>query len=217
MSKNKFSTLFLICIMLLLSACAKTKMTEHWDDQNYDGPKIKNVLVLGLFKDDVNRRTFEATFANRFRSKTLQATPGYKLMLKPDDYDTKEEIIKAVEKINADAVLVTHFKSSTLRKDNETAYINFEARVMYDDELFSRYGRYGYGGYYGMVYEAVYREGGMITDDIVTLETRLFSTKTGKVIWAGRSKSLNPKTAKMINKELVKLITKELEKNNFID
>lgn len=219
--------LLLLFIAALLSSCfAKTKLTETWSDPKYKGPQFKKILVIGLFKEDVHRRTFEATFANRVDKDIAEAIPGYKLMRKPEDCDTKEEVVAAVEKINADAVLISHYKGSDLRIDNETEYISFEARLLdyrdrYDDigygPGYGRYGRYGgYGDYYGTVYEAVLRPGGEVADTFVSLETRLYSVKTGNVVWAGISQSKNPKTAKMVNEDLVGLVIKDMQKSNLL-
>ncbi len=204
---------FVMAIMLGLSACSsQTRLYERWSDEQYSGPPLTKVLVLGVFKDDVQRRMFEATFAKEVNASGQQAVAGYTLMPNTDDFDTKKDILLAVKKVGADAVLITSYKG-TIEKQRDVP-----ARVDYVPSLGMSYGRYGYGyrGYYGSRYEAVYRPGYTTTDTIVQLETRVFSVAQEKLIWAGKSKSVNVSSSEKIVKELVKLVVDDMKKSALI-
>ncbi|MCU7800764.1 MAG: hypothetical protein KZQ70_11600 [gamma proteobacterium symbiont of Lucinoma myriamae] len=84
-------------LFLGLSACSsKTTLYERWNDEQYSGPALSKVLVLGIFKDDIQRRSFEATFVKEVNAGNKQAVAGYTLMPNPEDSDTKEDILAAV-------------------------------------------------------------------------------------------------------------------------
>lgn len=202
----------LITLLGLLSCSTQTKLYERWHDVAYSGPKLQKVLVLGIFKDDIRRRSFEATFVKEVDAEGKRAVAGYTLMPEKEDYDTKEEILAAVQKIGADSVLITSFKS-VIEKQREVP-----PRVDYVPRMGMRYGRYGYGygGYYGSTYEAVYRPGYTTTDTIVQLETRVFSVKDSKLIWAGKTKSVNASSAENIIKDLAKLVIKDMKNSGLI-
>ncbi len=156
MNQKNFITVLLLAVLLGLVSCSsKTRLYERWHDETYTGPKLQKVLVLGVFKDDIKRRSFEANFVKLVAAAGKQAVAGYTLMPDAEDSDSKEEIIAAVKKSGADSVLITSFKG-VIEKERE-----IPPRVEYIPSMGGGYGRYGYGygGYYGSTYAAVYRPG----------------------------------------------------------
>ena len=214
MKRNFFLVALLLAMILGLSACSsKTSLYERWHDEEYFGSKLQKVLVLGLFKDDIQRRLFESEFVKQVDASGKRAVAGYTLMPNNDDFDSKKDILAAVKKIGADSVLITSFKG-VIEKARE-----IPPRVDYRPRMGASYGRhgYGFGGYYGATYEAVYRPGYTTTDTIVQLETRVYSVKTEKLVWAGKTKSVNAASAQEIIKDLVSLITDDMKKHGLID
>ena len=206
-----FISLFSL-ILLGLSACSsQTRLYERWNDEQYSGPMLNKVLVIGIFKDDIQRRSFEANFVNEVNAGGKQAIAGYTLIPESENYHSKEDILAAVKKTAADSVLITSYEGS-IEKKREVA-----PRVDYVPNMggYGHYGR-GYRGYYGSRYAAVYRPGYTITDTIVQLETRVFSVADEKLVWAGKSKSINASSGEKIVKDLVKLIVKDMRESNLI-
>ncbi len=224
--RNCFSScLPLITAMFLItligcSSSSSTRLINLWHDPDYAGPKLQKVLVLGIFKDETQRRAFESTFVNQIDPSGKHAVAGYTLMPEMEDYDSKEEIMAAVEQSGADSVLITHFKGN-IKKAREVP-----GRVEYIPDAggpgagygVNRYGRYGYGygGYYGSTYQTVYRDGYTATESIVQLDTRVFSVATEKPVWSGFSKSINPQSGEKIIQQLVRLITADMRKIGLI-
>ncbi len=205
----------LISVMALLSVAScstQTKLYESWSDKEYLGPELEKVLVLGVFKDDIQRRMFEVNFVEEVDADGKKAIAGYTLMPKREDFDDKEDILAVVKKVGADSVLITSFKG-IIEKQHDVA-----PRIDYIPRMGMRYGRYGYGygGYYGSRYEAVYRPGYTVTDKIVQLETRVYSVKNEKLVWAGKTKSVNASSAKSVVKDLVTLVIKDMKENGLI-
>lgn len=203
----------LFTLFLGLSACSsQTTLYERWNDEQYSGPMLNKILVLGVFKDDIQRRSFEATFVKEVNAKNKQAVAGYTLMPEAEDYDSKEDILAVVKKMGADSVLITSYKG-TVEKQREVP-----PRVDYVPRMGMGYGRYGYGysGYYGSRYDTVYRPGYTVTDSVVQLETRVFSVANEKLVWAGKSKSVNVSSGEKLVKELVKLVVKDMKESGLI-
>ncbi len=211
-SKKTFLLLILSVLLGVVSCSNQTRLYERWNDEQYSGPKLQKVLVVGIFKDDLRRRSFEASFAKEVNKSGKQAIAGYTIMPEKEDFDSKEDILAAVQKTGADAVLITSFKG-VVEKQREVP-----ARVDYIPSAGMSYGRYGYGygGYYGSTYNAVYRPGYTVTDTIVQLETRVFSAKTEKLVWAGKTKSVNADSAEEIIKELVDVVVDDMKKSGLI-
>lgn len=210
---KRFVRFFISVSLLGLASCStQTKLYERWHDGEYFGPKLQKVLVLGVFKDDIQRRSFEATFSKEVDSEGKKAIAGYTLMPEKEDFDTKEDILAAVNKIGADSVLITSFKG-VVEKQRDVP-----PRVDYVPRTGMRHGRYGYGygGYYGSTYEAVYRPGYTVTDTIVQLETRVYSVKTEKLVWAGKTKSVNVSSGESVIKDLAALVINDMKKSGLI-
>jgi len=200
-------------LLIGLSACSsKTTLYERWNDEQYSGPALSKVLVLGIFKDDIQRRSFEATFVKEVNAGNKQAIAGYTLMPNPEDSDTKEDILAAVKKISADSVLITSYKGTEEKQREVPPRVDYVPRIGLG---YGRYG-YGYGGYYGSRYEMVYHPGYTVTDTIVQLETRVFSVADEKLIWAGKSKSVNVSSGEKIVKDLVRLVVKDMKESGLI-
>jgi hypothetical protein len=219
MGRSKIINRVAITALLLvffggLIACSsnQTRLYERWHDTTYSGGKLNKVLVLGIFKDDIQRRAFEANFVSAVEAGGKQAVAGYTLMPEKDDFDSKEDILAAVAKVGADAVLITSFKG-VIEKQRDVA-----PRVDYVQTNRGFYGRGygGYGGYYGATYDTIYRPGYTITDTIVQLDTRVYAVENEKLIWAGKTKSVNASSAKEITQELVGLVVDDMKKSGLI-
>lgn len=202
--------LMLVFSFIGLAACAgSTHLVERWNDESYvDQPKLKKVLVLGIFQDEVQRRAFEAEFVAQVNAGSDEAIAGYTLMPEQSDYDEKSEIAAAVAQAGADSVLITSFKGAS----KQQRYVP----PSYDYVPSMGMG-YGYGAYYGAAYQAVYRPGYTVTDTIVQLETRVYAVAEEKLIWAGNTQSINPESEKKITAELVKLVTNDMRKSGLIE
>lgn len=211
--RREMITLLILVIFFSLASCStQTRLYERWNDESYSGPKLQKVLVLGVFKDDIQRRSFESIFVKQVNSRSKQAVAGYSLMPEKDDFDSKEDILEAVNKVGADSVLITSYKGP-IEKQREVA-----PRVDYVPMMGMSYGRHGYGyrGYYGSTYAAVYRPGYTVTDTIVQLETRVYSVKNEKLVWAGKTKSVNVSSGEEVVKELVELVVDDMRKSGLV-
>jgi len=193
----------------LISCVSSTRLIESWHDENYtNGSKLESVLVLGVFQDDTKRRAFEAKFVELVNAGGKQAIAGYTLMPEKNDYDDEQDIIAAVSKINADAVLITSYKGT----DQQQRYI--PPSVDYAPAM--TYGGY-YGSYYGSAYRRAYSPGYTVTDTVVSLETRIYAVGSKKLVWAGNTKSVNSASSEKATEELVKIVTDDMRESGLIE
>jgi hypothetical protein len=71
-------------------------------------------------------------------------------------------------------------------------------------------------GYWGYGWGAAYSPGYMTTDQIVTVETLVFSVSQNKLVWAGQSKTTNPSNVDAFVGELVSVVGGQLRKDGIV-
>ncbi len=182
---------------VLIFACAGTKLIHTWVDEAHRGKPVSDILVIGLtYKGNEEvRRSFEDKFVAQLRAAGIEAISSVDAISIPADMKLeKDEILEAVSKFNNDAVIITHL----VDKEEKEVYT-------YADR---RHG--SYYGYYGWAY------GHSSTRSTVRLATNLYDVRTEKLIWSGKSETLNPDSTKQMIDDVVKAVIKDLQKNNLL-
>jgi len=185
--------------LLVLTSCAATTMSAVWKDPNYQGGKLKKVLVVGVAKDDVIRRLFEDEFTSRLKAHGTDAYPSYSLIASTEMLD--ENTVNAkIENLGMDALLVTRL----VNKKKETVYT---PGTVYRDSWYGYYSRgYGYAASPGYYTEY----------EVISLSTNIYETQTGKMIWSGLSDTVTGGSVETDIKELIDVITKSLSSDQLI-
>ncbi len=162
----------LAAVYLLLSvSCSTTTMKTVWKDKNYQDGKLQKIFVIGVSKNPTIRRVFEDEFAAQLKAHGTDAVTSYSLIPSEAMLD-KETVESKIKTLGADAVIVTRLHD---RKKH---------RVYSSDSLGDYQGWYGsYSRYYGA---ARYRND-FYEYETVSLETNLYETRNGKMIWSGLS------------------------------
>ncbi len=194
---------YTILSCFLIISCAGTSLTNTQVDESRRGKPVTDILVIGVTykeKEDV-RRSFEDRFVAQLKAAGVEAiSSGDAISIPADLMLQKDEILKAVNKFNNDAVIITH----VVGKEKKEVYTPGGRR----------YG--GYYGYYGRVYGYAHSPGYSSTNTSYRLETNLYDVKTEKLIWSGKSETLNPESSKQMIDDVIKEVIKDLQKNNLL-
>jgi len=188
---------------VLLIACAGTKLTHIQVDESHQGKPVSNIMVIGVTykeKEEV-RRSFEDRFVSQLRAAGVEAiSSGDAISIPADLMLEKDEILKAVNKFNNDAVIITHVVGKE------------------EKEVFTHTARSyrGYHGYYGRAYGYTHSPGYSSTKTFYRLATNLYDVKTEKLIWSGKSETLNPDSTMQMIDDVIKVVIKDLQKNNLL-
>lgn len=194
-------------LLLLLSGCSSTKLVTSWSDPTFSGLPLQNVLVVGVMKNDIQRKMYESQFVERISKGDIKGVPAHTII--PDSREPyNEELIRqAVEETGADAVIIACL--ADIEKKQRYVPPTYEYEPM-----FGR--RYGFNSYYGRTYRYVSTPGYTTTDTIVKLETTVFATGSGKMIWAGATRSFNPSSAESVVKKNADLIVKDMRDSGLL-
>jgi hypothetical protein len=177
-----------------MMSCTGTEVSQTRVDDAYKGPPVSNILVIAITGNEHNRRSYEKKFVARLKSVGVDAVASEAALTMPPDLQLKKEtILDVVDQYKNDAVIITQLIS----KEKE--------------EVFTRGGgrRIGFFSY-------TRDPGYSATNTTVRLETNLYDAKTGKLIWAGQSKTMSRDSTDQIINEVIKAVISNWQKNKLI-
>jgi hypothetical protein len=199
--------LLVLGLFWILSACSSTKITESWDNSEYSGPPAQKVLVVGMIKDAVTRRFFEQHFVAEAKKKGVDAIASYEFIPNPNDHDQREELIKLIKQTGANAVLVAQMKGI----DKDEKYV--PGRMDWFPDAYQGYGFYNY---YYRSYRAIYRPGYIGSDKYLKMQMRYFDVNSEKLLWAGNTRTKNPKSLVHTIETIARKVVSDLKGNGLL-
>ena len=211
LNQSIVKTLLLSGVIFLLSSCANTKISQSWVDPNHN-KSYNDLLIIGIAESEQNRRAYESYFTAELKDRKIESIASYTL-IKSDEQMDRETILKAIEGLEIDAVIVTHM----IAVDEETIY----RPGGYGGGAYGGgfYGGAHYGGlhsYYPHVNSYVHNPGYYTTHETYTLETNLYDVKSEELIWSARSRTFSPESVDEVIVDLTKLLIKDLEDKKLI-
>jgi hypothetical protein len=165
-----------------VAGCAPaTQLTNAWVDPSYKGPPFANVLVLGVSRNEGERRTFEDEFAAKLRATGMQAAAGYTVL--PENGGVPREVLEGVlKKIGADGAIVARVLDVDRRTAYSPGYVTVIPSVGYAR---------GFYGFYGSAM-AVSTPPSAYQYDVVVVETSLWQTRDASLVWSATTQTTDP-------------------------
>jgi hypothetical protein len=199
----------ILCVTLLgaamLAACGTvTKIPNAWRNPAHEGMPFKKIFVIGVGKNDANRRLFEDQFAAVLSGHGAVASPSYGA-LPHSERLSEEQVRGAIEGGGYDGVIVTRL----LGVEEKTEYIPPRTYTVP-----RHYG--GYYNYYGTTWDVVHQPGYFETHTIVRLETNLYDVGSGELVWSGQSETFNPDSLEDIIDSATQAVAKRLGDESLI-
>ena len=191
-----------LCALLLFSCSGTgTQITQKQVEDAYKGKPVSDILVIAITGNEHNRRVFEKKFVSQLKLVGIDAVSSEEAMPMPADLELKkEDILKAVDQYENDAVIITHL----IGKEEK--------------DVFTRGGS-PHGGFYGFYrsrYSYAHDPGYSSTSTTVRLETGLYDVKTEKLIWSGKSDTWSNEAKDQIINDVIKAVITELKNNKLI-
>ncbi len=178
-SGSKYAVGIAIISFGLLASCAGTKLVAQWKDDTHQGYPAK-IFVVGLSEEYGPRSLVEDEFARQLKARGNDAIAS-NTVLPGEEKPVKEEVLAKVKELGADVIIVVKF----LRKDiggTHAPLRRYGVPQGFDTSWDS------YSGYYGVSTDVGVRD--ISYDyDVITMETTLFQTATGKPIWSALSQT----------------------------
>jgi len=192
-------TIILALTALALTACATSPPVVEWRSESFTS-KVDDILIIGVSEDAERRYTFETRFVEALAANKTRAIPSRKLLT--SSINLRRDIVeKAIEGQQVGAVLITRIAGV---KEKET----YQLQDDYDYERAD-------SGYYDNALQET-NKGYYANEKLVLLETRLFDTASGKLIWSLQSGATAETEPKKIIAELIELTVRTLANSGLI-
>jgi hypothetical protein len=190
-SKGRVTTAgsLLLLLFLLMAGCAATQVQKVWTDENYQGGRLKSVLVIVLVSNPTARMKFESEFAKHFKYHGIKAVESFRSleMETLTGKGSRDAIIEKLTELGYDAVTLTRVVENRTKEDiipGMTISTGFGYAGAYAGAS------YVFSGPSDPTTQSYTHE-----EKFLGLETSLFSAKTEKLIWSARSETRITTTA----------------------
>lgn len=188
-----------VWLAVVLAGCATTRPIGEWRSESFGGG-VDRILIMAVTVSKERRRIFEDQFVAGLAARNISATQSY-LLLPSSPEPTREAIEKAIEGRNIGAVLVTRLVGV---RQAEV----YRLPANYDHDR-------NYATYYGHASRQM--TPGYLEDyRVLTLDTRLYETRSGELVWQMQSETIDSPGSRDIVAEQIGLAIETLEKRRLL-
>jgi len=196
------------CAALLFAGCATTTFTSSWkapDAQPLTFKAGDKVIALVVSKSPSMRRSGEANLADELDKRGLQGVPSYTLIQESDvtDEGKAKQVIDASGAVGVIAI-------RPMGSEQEVS--SYSTGGYYGSPYYGGF----WGGYYGYGWSGAYGGTEIRTDTYVNVETLVYDLRQNKLVWAGKTRTMNPSDVEGFVAELAKAISQELRNSGLV-
>jgi hypothetical protein len=191
--------------MTFLAACSSTQIKESWTNPEFAGGDLGKVMVISVAQDELRRAQFETELAQALERQGVVAIPRADIAAlrgKPG----RKRVERVVVDRQFDHVLVSRLASIV---EDEIEHVGYTEYELYG--VRGRFGRY-------WITDVDVIEHPTYTEERTRLfvETSLFETGEGRVVWRMRTETTNPQYQDLSD-ELTVAITRRLRSDGLLD
>jgi hypothetical protein len=183
-------------------ACATTTFQSTWKAPDAQPLRLTGQKVAAVFvsRNPSIRRRAEDAMAREITARGARGIPSYTVL--SEDRIRDIEAAKGVfEREGFAGAVVMRVTGTETQYTVEPGYW-----------AGPRYAHF-WGGYWGWGWGTVWEPGYLTADKIVSVETLVYSLRQDKLIWAGRSKTIDPQHIDDFVGELAQAVTSQMEKD----
>ena len=193
--------------LLFCAGCggAGTQFSATWTSPDYAQMQdVDEVLVVAVTETEVRRRIFEDSLVSKLQNEGISAYPSNQFHESVDQMD-EEEVEALIKERGIEAVIVTR----VINIDRKDVVVPPSTTVSGYPSYGSPYYNSWYG-YYSHGYAVTHDPGYTYEELTVSLETNLYDSANGKLIWSGQSDSFNPSSTQDVIGPTTEIIVDEL-------
>lgn len=186
-------------VAIAVVACiSPTRLTNVQVAPDTERTKVRNVLVVGLFKDPAARQAYEYDMVKSLKEAGVQAQASQDL-LQIGTPPSRADVQQLVEQKQFDGAIVGHL-------------VDMRTSVQASGPVVAGPGFYGwYGAAAPMAYDPV-----LETTTKVVVQTKVFQTTTGEAEFSASSESIDPHSAAEVAEGHAQLVVDALKKTGVV-
>ena len=194
-SKKEYFVYLSIITMMFTLSCSSTKMHSVWKDKTFDG-YINSIMVIAVAERPEYRKFFEAEFVKQFKKEGTEAIASGDKIPSEKAYD-ENVVLNEARNQGAQMILIT----SLVSIDETTSYHSQSRPSTFSKDYERTY---------------LYVNSQSQTAQSVNLSSKIYETKTEKLIWSANSQTMDHQSAYNIIQSKVKAVVKNLRRNKLI-
>jgi hypothetical protein len=196
----------MLLALLCLGACNTTNtiFTSTWKapDAQAVSPVGKTIAAVFVSPNESRRRSAEDTLAADITSRGGKGIAAYTVL--PDERSyTGDKALATLKQAGANGAVIMRV-------------VGRDQRITYTPGYAAPGPYRGFGPYWGYGWNAVYEPGYLQTDNLISVETLVYSLTSDKLLWASTSRTTNPKDIDSLVKEVADLTAKEMVKEGIL-
>jgi hypothetical protein len=185
--------------LALTSGCFhSTQLAATWSEPNAGPIQFHKTVTVFVTKDEALRRSVEEKLAANFTN----GLPSYRI-LPTIDTANRAAILDQLRNTGFDGAVVMRVVDVT----TQPSYV--PGTYWYGSP-------YTFAGYWGAAWAYPYDPGYYVQDQIVSVETQIYSLADDKLIFAARSETTNPASAGKLTDSVIRHIRSDMKKKGLL-
>lgn len=236
---KKLSIAFLLISILFVGCGPSTKLVRSWTNEEVETKTFEKLAVVALTPSSSSRYLIERAIVKDLKDDDIKAIYTYEIFpmagnieqlgdLIKDKESLRKKVIAKVEENNIDALMIISVfdieKEQRFVRDNNYAvgvagyYGNpyMMGGMGYYGGTYMMGGMYSYYNYYAYSVGTCYNDGYYVDDFTYFLECNLYDVATEKLLWTGRTKTVNMESVEDEAIYFAKIVVDEIIKKNVI-
>ena len=182
-----------LVLALALGACSMTRLKTTWTAPGVERIHFRKIVVFVIANDEALRRNAEQALCAQITR--VPCVPAFAVVADEARGDI-ERVARRVDAEGFDGAVVLRYSGERVQQ----TYVRTAP-------LWGYYGS-GWGGAYGPGY--------VRQDQMVDIETTVYSVPDRKLLWAGTTESLNPDDVDRTVREIVEAVARAMRKQGLI-
>ncbi len=213
--------MMLALALTLLAGCSSTTLSGSWKNPEYNG-NIKNLYIVGIAKQETNRRILEDDFSRQLASHGVTTISSYTDIKNSDEID-EFKIAQNIKKNGADSVLIAYATGKRTEEVVHPGRISTYSNGRYynrpsfsGDRYQDRFYAPRYSDNFRYSREVVYQPATITQFEVVTVEANLYDANSKEMIWSAQLETTVDGDIQSLLQDFVKTVIKDLDSKGLI-
>lgn len=189
-----------VTTLALASGCFhSTELAATWSEPNAQPIHFQKAVTVFVTKDEALRRSVEEKLASSF----VNGVPSYRIMPTIPQQDDRDAILDRLRGSGFDGAVVMRVVDVTM----QTNYV--PGSYWYSTP-------YTFGGYWRNAWASPYDPGYYTQNQVVSVETQIYSLTADKLVYAARSETTNPASAGKLTDSIIRHLKSDMKKKGLM-